>query len=104
MGQSRSTESRPQQQGGVVMPTLAPPPTRSTVGLTLQWGLVPVKIRLFTATEDTNPVKRSQYTKSGSKIIQPKLDGATMKPVTSDDIVAMVELDGKLVELTDEEM
>lgn len=86
------------------MPTLAPPPTRSTVGFTLQWGLVPVKIRLFTATEDTNPVKRSQYTKDGNKVVQPKLDSATMRPVSGDDIVSMVELDGKLVELTDEEM
>lgn len=85
-------------------PALAPAPTRSTTNLTLQWGLVPVKIRLFTAVEDTNPVKRSQYTQAGNKVIQPKRDSVTGRAVTGDEIVSMVEYDGKLVELTDEEM
>ena len=82
----------------------APAPTHTTASFTLQWGLVPVKIRLFTSTEDTNPVKRSLYTKTGSKVIQPKTDSATMKPVAAADIVSKVEIDGKLVELSDEEI
>lgn len=85
-------------------PALAPPPVRATASFTLQWGLVPVKIRLFTAFEDTNPVKRSLYTKTGNKVGQPKVDTVTGKPVTGEDIQSMVEIDGKLVELTDEEM
>lgn len=83
---------------------LAPPPVRATASFTLQWGLVPVKIRLFTAFEDTNPVKRSLYTKAGNKVGQPKVDTVTGKPVTADEIQTMVEIDEKLVELTDEEM
>lgn len=83
---------------------LAPAPSRATASFTLQWGLVPVKIRLFTSFEDTNPVKRSLYTRSGNKVGQPKVDTVTGKPVTADEIQTMVEVDGKLVELTDEEM
>lgn len=85
------------------MPTLASPPVKSTVGFTLQWGsLVQVPVRLFTAVEDTTPIKRSQYTATGNKVIQPKTDSVTMKPAT--DIKLMVPVGDKLVELSDEEM
>lgn len=83
---------------------LADPPSRATASFTLQWGLVPVKLRLFTAFEDTTPVKRSLYTRTGNKVGQPKVDTVTGERVDSDQIQTMVELDGKLLELTDEEM
>lgn len=84
------------------MRTFAPPPPKTTVGFTLQWGdLVQVHVRLLTAVTDTTPIKRSQYT-NGNKVCQPKMDSVTMKPAT--DIKLMVAVEDKLVELSDEEM
>lgn len=80
-------------------------PTRATNNITLTFGLLPIPVQLFKATEDTKAVERKQFSRStGNPVGTQPIDKVTRKPVANDDIVYKAEVGDKWVELTDDEL
>lgn len=82
----------------------APAPSRPTATFTVMLGMVPVPIRLFTPTEETELVKRKLFTQEGHPVGMPTTDMVTGEKVSRDQCKKMVDVDGEFVELTDDEI
>lgn len=81
----------------------ADPPSRATVGLTITLGLLPIPCLLYSGLEGPpNPVERHNYSKAGNRAGKIDYDVVTGKQLT--EIVKKAEVDGKLVELSNDEV
>lgn len=87
-------------------PKFAGPPTKATVSLRVQFGLLVLELSGYAAMGDeTTTVERHQYTKAGHNPVGRKeYDKITGETITSDQIVKLVQVGEKLVELTDDEI
>lgn len=86
------------------LPQRAPAPGKATSSITLQFGLVSVPVKVYTATEDPKTVERHQYTPAGNAVGYLTVDKTTGAPIATADIVKMATVDGVLVDLSDEEI
>lgn len=82
----------------------APVPSRSTATFTVMFGMVPVPIRLFTPTQENETTKRKLYTQDDNPISRPNTDSVTGQVVPQDQCKKMVDVNGELVELSDDEI
>lgn len=87
-------------------PRFAGPPTKSSVSLRVQFGLLVLDLSGYAAMGDeTTTVERHQYTKVGHNPVGRKeYDKITGETIASDQIVKLVQVGEKLVELTDDEI
>jgi DNA end-binding protein Ku len=85
-------------------PQYANAPVRGALDITLQFGLVAIPVKLYTATEDTKAVVRKSFTVDNHEVGRMAYDKTTGQPVDSDAILMKVDVNGALIEFTDEEM
>lgn len=79
-------------------------PSRSSGSLTISVGLVNVPVSVYSGTEDTG-VKRSRYSPAGNPVGMKNFDKVTGEDVEYGDLVMRYATpDGKLVELSDDEV
>lgn len=85
----------------------APAPKRAAASMTLSWGMVAIPVQLFSGTEDSG-FSRSEYVKNPDGTYakvgrQPvvKETGASVDPAT---VIKAVEVEGGIVEVSDEEV
>ncbi len=80
-------------------------PKQAVVSATLTFGLVNVPVKLYTATEDTRLVDKHQFVKgTDNPVGQKNYDKTTDAIITKDQIVTKVDVNGTLIELTDDEV
>lgn len=82
----------------------SPAPTRATSTMTIMFGLVPVPLRLFSATSEPEAPKRKMITPAGNPVNRPNIDSVTREEVPSAACKKVVFVDDVPVELTDEEI
>lgn len=84
----------------------APAPKRASASMTLSWGVVAIPVQLFSGTEDSG-FSRSEYVKRGEeylKVGRKNVIKDTGEDVDPANVVKAVEVDGGIVEVSDEEL
>lgn len=78
-------------------------PVRSTASITVSFGLINIPLSVYTATVETRTV-RKEFTPEGHPVGRKLYNKETGADVEYADVVKMVEHDGLLVPLTDDEI
>lgn len=89
----------------------APAPKRASASMTLSWGMVAIPVQLFSGTEDSG-FTRGEYVKETDangvvtfqKVGRKPIIKETGADVDSDLVVKAVEVEGGIVEVSDEEV
>lgn len=82
---------------------LAPPPKQPTGSFTVQWGIVPLGLQLFSGSEEPGTIERHSYTANGHPIGTKNFDKVTDQ-IYDGEVRKLVDVDGVLVDLTDDEI